>query len=140
MKKLALLAAFVLLATGCETFQDARPHEAGKPSVPTPAPTAKAEGDKPPEWPALVPREKWKCDDLELVAYEFTGTATIAGHTERTDFRIDGIERRWNWCLAKDGSYDCAVTISPDGWGRYFNFRGTDGTAKPSDSFRCHKQ
>ena len=140
MKKLALLAAFVLLATGCETFDDARPATTDKPSAPTPAPTAKTEGDKSTDLPALVPREKWKCDDLELVAYTFTGTVTIAGRTERTDFRIDGIERRWNWCLAKDGSYHCTVTISPDGSGRYFNFRGTDGTAKPSDWFHCRKQ
>lgn len=139
----AALVAFSMLATGCETFEDARPAGAEKPSAEppaaTPADTDKTENGKSPDWPALVPREKWKCEGFELVAFQFTGAVTIGGHTERTAFRFEGIERRWDWCLASDGSYDCAVVVSPDGRGRYYNFRGTDGSAKASDWFDCRK-
>lgn len=98
--------------------------------------------------------ERWICGDffdgctifstgcVKLTAnlYDGTGEVRFSGHAERTEFRIDGIERRWNWCMADDYSYKCAFIISVDGTGSYYNFRGTDGTAKPRDLFKCSKR
>ena len=69
-----------------------------------------------------------------------TGEVKFSDFIERTEFRIDGIERRWNWCIADDYSYNCAFIISVDGTGRYYNFRGTDGTANYRDLFECTKR
>ena len=110
----------------------------------------------------VVGLERWKCGDrfdgcdflgtachvtLTADLRNGTGTVKIAGTdmAERTMFRIQGIERRWDWCLADDFSYDCAFVISPDGDARYFYFASSapdpDGTTrvKPSDFFKCTK-
>ena len=41
--------------------------------------------------------------------------------------------------MADDYGYYCAFIISVDGTGRYYNFRGTDGTAASRDIFKCTK-
>ena len=73
-----------------------------------------------------------------------TGTVSLAGTVERTEFRIQGIERRWDWCLADDGTFECAFIVTPDGRARYVSFAGSapdsDGTkrAKPTSlAFDC---
>ena len=79
------------------------------------------------------------CVTLTANLRDGTGEVKFSGFVERTEFRIDGIERRWNWCMADDYSYNCAFIISVDGTGSYYNFRGTYGTAKPRDIFKCTK-
>ena len=119
--------------------------------------------DLPPIGPSAVEDteervERWGCGDyfdgcffrcpVTLVAniQNGTGTVKIAGVTEDTRFEIQGIERRWDWCLADDFRYDCAFVISPDGDGRYFNFRATKPDAegarrtKPSEVFKCRRR
>ena len=68
------------------------------------------------------------------------GEVKFGGIREDTSFRVEGLDRRWNWCLASDGTYDCAFVVSVSGSGAYYNFRASaDGTAKPSDLFTCER-
>ncbi len=85
--------------------------------------------------------ERWRCGDyfdgcgflatdcvtLNANLLNSTGEVKFSGFSERTRFKIEGIERRQDWCLTDDYSYDCACMISVDGTGKYFDFRGSDG-------------
>ena len=80
------------------------------------------------------------CITLSANVCNGTGEVEFDGFAERTLFRIQGIERRWDWCLADDFNYHCAFVISVNGTGRYYNFRGSDGRIKASDLFKCTKR
>jgi len=99
--------------------------------------------------------ENWKCGDyfdgcgflatdcvtLTANLHDGIGRVKFGEIIEPTRFQIEGIERRWDWCLKADGFYDCAFVISVDGRGRYYNFRGSgDGKANPRDLFKCAKR
>ena len=99
--------------------------------------------------------EQWKCGDyfdgcgslatncimLTASLHDGTGEIRFGDIVEPTRFQVQGIERRWDWCLNAEGAYECAFFISVDGKGSYFNFRGSDdGTAKPTDLFKCTKR
>ena len=67
------------------------------------------------------------------------GTVRLDGLPEQTtSFYIDGIDRRWDWCL-KDGLYSCSFIVSPDGQGRYLKFLGGESSAKPRNIYFCKK-
>lgn len=98
--------------------------------------------------------ERWDCGDyfdgcglfttdcvtLTADLRNGTGEVKFGEFVESAWFEVQGLERRWNWCLNADGFYDCAFVISVDGRGRYFNFRGSDGQAKPRDLFKCERR
>ena len=103
--------------------------------------------------------ERWGCGDyfdgctsrcpvtLTADLQAGTGTVTFTGIEERTDFRVHGLDRRWNWCLdPADNQYWCSFIISAEGRGRYFDFShamaASDGVirAKPSDLFKCSRR
>ena len=102
--------------------------------------------------------EQWGCGDyfdgcqfrcpVTLTAnfHTRTGTVKFAGTTELAAFRIQGLERRWDWWLGDDGSYNCAFVLSSDGRGRYYDFTrempDSDGVTrvKPADLFKCRHQ
>ena len=99
--------------------------------------------------------EQWKCGDyfdgcglfstdcvtLTANLHNGTGKVKFDDFVESAWFQVQGIERRWNWCLNARGSYECAFVISVNGKGRYYNFRGSnDGKAKPSELFKCAKR
>ena len=128
------------LAAGCATEYDTTPTATEYDTTPTESAT-----------PGL---ERWKCGDyidgcgffapdcvtLTANLHNGTGEVKFSDFVERTRFEVHGIERRWDWCLADDFSYECAFVISVDGTGRYYNFRGSDnGLAKPTDFFKCTK-
>ena len=108
--------------------------------------------DTTPTEDATAGLERWKCgsyfdgcgflatDCVTLTANVRNGTGDVEfdGFAERTRFRIQGIERRWDWCLADDFNYHCAFVISVNGTGRYYNFRGS--RVKASDLFKCTKR
>lgn len=97
--------------------------------------------------------ERWKCGyscygrsgncpvRLKANFRDGTGEVSFDGIVERMNFQIQGLERRWDWCLANDGTFDCAFVISVDGRGRYYTFHGLDDTirAMPADLFTCEK-
>ena len=94
--------------------------------------------------------ERWECYDyfrssklgtLTADRYGAKGKVDFNGIVASTQFAIQGIERRWDWGLGTDGKFDYAIVISTDGTGKYYNFRDSnDGTAKPSDIFKCARR
>ena len=100
--------------------------------------------------------EQWKCGDyldgcgflardcVTLIAnlHDGTGEIRFSEIVETTQFEVQGLERRWNWCLNNvEGTYECAFVISVDGTGSYYNFRDSDsGTEKPRGLFKCAKR
>ncbi len=65
-----------------------------------------------------------------------TGEVKFGGIREDTSFRVDGLDRRWNWCLESDGTYDCAFVVSVSGSGAYPEYL-KQGVAKQGR--RCYK-
>ena len=66
-----------------------------------------------------------------------TGTVKFAGIVELANFRIHGLERRWNWRPDADSeAYECSFVISADGTGKYYDFRRA---ASDSDGVRSAK-
>ena len=96
--------------------------------------------------------ERWQCGDrvdgcvfrcpVTLTADRLlgVGTITIDGAIEQaTVFRMDGLDRRWDWCLDADGYYRCSFMIAPKGDGLYFKFLRGESTAKPSQFYACRR-
>ena len=92
--------------------------------------------------------ETWECNELlDLDGSLLTltidpdysyGTVDYNGIVARTKYSVEGLTRRWDWGWQTDNTFDYAVIIGADGWGGYYNFRlSEDGTAEPSDVFRC---
>ena len=96
--------------------------------------------------------ERWQCGDridgcvfrcpVTLTADRLlgVGTITIDGAIEQaTVFHMDGLDRRWDWCLGADDSYDCAFLIAPNGDARYLKFLPGESTAKPYQLYACRR-
>lgn len=94
--------------------------------------------------------ETWRCFGgtdlsrtnvlLTLSRLEHGGEVSVAGTTYSTQFEVRGLDRRWDFGLDDDGTFDYMFRIEPDGTGLYYDFsRSTDGTAKPSQRFRCEQ-
>jgi len=136
---LPAIVVALALAAGCETVSD--------------RPSSKV-SDPPWAKEATPGVERWKCGDyfdgcglfsgdcvtLTANVHAGTGEVEFSDFVEQTEFRIDGIERRWNWCMADDYSYRCSFIVSVDGTGRYYKFSDTDKTAKARDWFKCTRQ
>ncbi|MYE01845.1 MAG: hypothetical protein F4Y03_11315 [Alphaproteobacteria bacterium] len=68
------------------------------------------------------------------------GTVRAAGVTHETAFRVDGIDRRWNWGLdagSNPRAYRYSFLIEASGDGMFFNF-GSRDRVKPSGFYECH--
>lgn len=97
--------------------------------------------------------EAWECfDNVILQGIPILKTGIYAGMkngiivlneltTYYTSFEIKGIQRRWDFGLTKDGNYDYAITINPDGFAQYYDFSKTKiGTnIKPNVLFYCKR-
>ena len=119
------------LAAGCETVYDLPPAKDATPGT-----------------------ERWECGDyfdgcgflapdcvtLTANLHNGTGEVELSGFVERTQFEVQGIQRRWDWCLNDDYEFECSFVISVDGTGRYYNFRGSDGQVNPTDLLKCTKR
>lgn len=70
------------------------------------------------------------------------GSIDVAGTTHRTIYRVEGFNRRWDFELADDFTYNYAFIISPDGYGKYFDFRNseTGESASPSMLMTCRQK
>ena len=135
---LGAMIAVLALVAGCAAVGD-------------PIPTV---GGTPPKEDTQAGIERWRCGDyingcgfpatncvtLTANLHNGTGEVKFGEFVEPTRFEIHGIERRWDWCMDAGGSYQCALVISVGGRGRYYNFRGSDGRAKPADLFKCEKR
>lgn len=92
--------------------------------------------------------ETWQCFNhsdsdrtnvlLTLSRLNNTGEVSVAGTTYSTSFEVQGLDRRWDFGLDDDGSYDYTFVVQPDGTGLYYDFSGsTDGSANPGQTYRC---
>ena len=53
-------------------------------------------------------------------------------------YSMDGLEKRWDWGLDSDNTYDYAITMSPDKRAKYYDFSiSSDGTAQSRETYRC---
>lgn len=92
--------------------------------------------------------EMWRCFDetdfnhrnvlLTLTRLESNGEVSVAGTTHAAEFQVQGLNRRRDFGLDDDGTFDYMFLVEPGGAGLYYDFsRSTDGTARPSQRFRC---
>lgn len=89
---------------------------------------------------------EWRCFDrfadwpVTLVDLsEATGEVTAAGKTHEAEFRVSGINRRWDWGWST-GAYRYSFVVEPDGTGLYYDFAlddDDDGFVAASSSFKC---
>ena len=93
--------------------------------------------------------ETWRCFDqtdfnrrtplVTLARLGRGGRVSVAGVEHTADFRVNGLDRRWNFGEYEDG-WPYALLIRPNGSGLYFDFSSSDdGTAKPSQFFECER-
>ncbi len=55
-------------------------------------------------------------------------------------FKMDGLEKRWDWGLDSEFTYNYAITLRPDRTAIYFDFSASkDGTAKSKGTYKCEK-
>ncbi len=93
--------------------------------------------------------ERWECCPSSLGCrgqrpvtltadlQENAGTVVFADIAKDTEFRVKGLQRRWDWCLGH-GGYECAFVIKADGSGQYTDFGGKDRES-PSQFFECNE-
>ena len=72
--------------------------------------------------------------DARVGTVEIANSAVAATYTR---FEVDGLDRRWDWCVDEDGEFLCAFIIGPKGDGGYYKFDPDEEKAKPSDLFAC---
>ena len=79
----------------------------------------------------------WKCDGLSLYQSGSIGKVVSNGIEEITDFKIDGLARRWNWgCNNPDRDYVCDYSVILEKrTASYFHFLPGEETSKPSEFF-----
>ena len=66
------------------------------------------------------------------------GEVSVAGVAHWTQFRITGLNRRWDWGCDKKTGCPYAFVIRPDNHGAYYDFSvSDDGRAKPRQIFEC---
>ena len=76
----------------------------------------------------------------EVIRKNEWGEIEVSGSTQKTKFRVDGINRRWNFGLNSEGGYNYAFIIKPDKSAAYYNFTGSKGKGvKPSQIFKCEQ-
>lgn len=76
-----------------------------------------------------------------------TGTVEIAGQLKVAEFKLAGLDRRWDWGWDEGKGYDYSIVMGPDGKARYFDFsRVTPNpvtgeiTTTPTHRFQCVRE
>ncbi len=55
-------------------------------------------------------------------------------------YSLDGLEKRWDWGLDSDNSYNYAVTLKPDLKASYYDFSSAkNNTANSKQVYKCSK-
>ncbi|MDL1870125.1 hypothetical protein FBQ98_11945 [Gammaproteobacteria bacterium PRO6] len=68
-----------------------------------------------------------------------SGSILVAGVKHNAQFEVKGFDRRWDFGLARDGTFDYAFIISPNGDGRYYDF-SHKSEAKPGQFMNCRQK
>ena len=66
------------------------------------------------------------------------GTVEVAGVKHNSGFAVKGFNRRWDFGLADDLTYNFAFIIQPNGDASYYDF-STESKAKPSIFMKCRQ-
>jgi|TARA_Y100000031_G_scaffold137105_1_gene161755 hypothetical protein len=71
-----------------------------------------------------------------------TGQIEVAGVTHDSRFLVKGFERRWDFELTNEGTYDYAFVIKPNGDALYYDFSSTKSgeTVSPSMRLKCKQR
>lgn len=97
-----------------------------------------------------TPVEVWECRDVygswESILVTATvetgrkkGNLSVAGITHAAMFEVAGFDRRWDFGLLPDRSYQYTFIIKPNGDAAYFDF-GSKAKAKPSNFMTCRQK
>lgn len=92
--------------------------------------------------------EVWECtdvfgswSDVLAVASIFEGRnlgkIQVAGTTHITQYSVDGFDRRWDFGLQKDETFQYSFIVSPNGSASYYDFRNESGSVNPSIYMEC---
>ncbi|MEZ4282295.1 MAG: hypothetical protein R3F21_22045 [Myxococcota bacterium] len=67
------------------------------------------------------------------------GTIKVAGITHKARYHVEGFDRRWDFGLQDDGTFNYAFVLKPNGVAIYYDFSGADAGEKVSGSqtFNC---
>ena len=93
------------------------------------------------------PLEKWECTDAgwgKVIARAVvnegreSGLIEVAGVKHKSRFRVNGFNRRWDFGLAKDMTYNFAFIIRPNGDASYYDFSSESNTT-PSVLMKCRQ-
>ena len=95
------------------------------------------------------PVEVWECRDVygswesilvtaTVEAGRTKGKVAVAGVTHAAAFEVAGFNRRWDFGVVNDRSYQYAFIIKPNGDATYFDF-GNEAKAKPSNFMKCRQ-
>ncbi len=92
--------------------------------------------------------EVWQCQESEygnwsnilvnatVNADRSSGKIFVAGVVHESSFKVNGFNRRWNFGLDEDNTYDYAFIIEPNGAATYYDF-GKKKSTKPSMVLHC---
>ena len=89
----------------------------------------------------------WSCKDypsgekniLWLVEWGEESYIKVFDERIKAKYNLAGLEKRWDWGY-KSNTSSYAITLSPDGIARYYDFTmSEDGTAKSSKIYECKK-
>ena len=107
--------------------------------------------------------EWWACDDAMRFVVEggcgedgcpvrlaanrsmFLGEVTFAGVESYAQYDVQGLERKWHWCLQDEDNFRCSFVLSAGGDGVYYDFNApststrSDGSkiTRPAGRFKC---
>ena len=96
--------------------------------------------------------ERWVCKDrysqawktivtAEVLQEESSGIIRVAGVAHQSRYKVLGFNRRWDFGLADDATFDYAFVLKPNGEGAYYDFSSaTSGdSVGPSQQLSCQQ-
>ncbi len=94
--------------------------------------------------------EVWQCQEYEYGNWSNilvnatvnegreSGEIFVSGVIHESTFEVDGFNRRWNFVLSEEGTYDFAFIMNPNGNASYYDFSLNKST-KPSMFLYCRE-
>lgn len=77
---------------------------------------------------------------LWLVEWEDQSYIKVFDERISAQFKMSGLEKRWNWGIDKDDTYMYAITLGADLSASYYDFSTSkDGTASPKERYKCSR-
>ncbi|MEJ1296367.1 MAG: hypothetical protein RPU52_16165 [Candidatus Sedimenticola sp. (ex Thyasira tokunagai)] len=93
--------------------------------------------------------EEWECKDWtgnwnNIIVRAFvnegrlSGRIEVAGVGHKTEYAVNGFNRRWDFGLAEDQTYNYAFIVEPNGNASYYDFT-RESKAKASMHLKCRE-